>query len=134
MVNYTIRIWKIKQGPSDFPVSHLINKLSIYVALGLPWWLRRYSVCLKCGRPGFSPWVRKISWRSKWQATPVLLPGKFHGGRSLVGYSPWGRKESDTTERLHFKSSFYTGQKETLTTFNSNSLNCVPCKPMLQKI
>ena len=36
-----------------------------------------------------------------WQPTPVLLPGKFHGQRSLVGYSPWGRKESDTTERLH---------------------------------
>ena len=34
--------------------------------------------------------------------TPVLLPGESHGGRSLVGYSPWGRKESDTTERLHF--------------------------------
>ena len=38
----------------------------------------------------------------KWQPTPVLLPGESHGGRSLVGYSPWGRKESDTTERLHF--------------------------------
>ena len=37
-------------------------------------------------------------WRRKWQHTPVLPPGKFHGWRSLVGYSPWGRKESDTTE------------------------------------
>ena len=36
--------------------------------------------------------------------TPVFLPGKFHGQRSLVGYSPWGRKESDTTECLHFLS------------------------------
>ena len=44
----------------------------------------------------------KIPWRRQWQPTPVLLPGKFHGWRSLVGYSPWGRKESDTTERLHF--------------------------------
>ena len=41
-------------------------------------------------------------WRRKWQPTPVLLPGKFHGQRSLVSYSPWGRKESDTTEQLHF--------------------------------
>ena len=41
-------------------------------------------------------------WRRKWQPTPVLLPGKSHGWRSLVGYSPWGREESDTTERLHF--------------------------------
>ena len=40
----------------------------------------------------------------QWQPTPVLLPGKSHGLRSLVGYSQWGRKESDTTERLHFTS------------------------------
>ena len=47
-------------------------------------------------------WVRSLGWedpwRGKWQSTPVLLPGKFHGQRSLVGYSPWGRKESETTE------------------------------------
>ena len=40
--------------------------------------------------------------RRQWQPTPVLLPGKSHGWRSLVGCSPWGRQESDTTERLHF--------------------------------
>ena len=51
---------------------------------------------------GFNPWVGKISWRRKWQPTPVFLPGKSCGQRSLVGNSPWGRKESDTTERLHF--------------------------------
>ena len=55
-------------------------------------------VCLQFRRPGFDPWVRKISWKRKWQPTPVLLPGKSHGWRSLVGYSPWGRKESDMTE------------------------------------
>ena len=44
-------------------------------------------------------------WRRKWQPTPVLLPGKFHGWGILVGYSPWGGKESDTTEGLHFLSS-----------------------------
>ena len=41
---------------------------------------------------GFSPWVRKISWGRKWQSTPVFLPGKSHGQRSLVGCSPWGPK------------------------------------------
>ena len=41
-------------------------------------------------------------WRRQWHPTPVLLPGKSHGRRSLVGYSPWGRWESDSTERLHF--------------------------------
>ena len=43
-----------------------------------------------------------LSRRRQWQPTPVLLPGKSHGQRSLVGYSPWGREELDTTERLHF--------------------------------
>ena len=53
-------------------------------------------------------WVTSLSlftfmhWRRKWQPTLVLLPGESHGQRSLVGYSPQGRKESDTTERLHF--------------------------------
>ena len=50
---------------------------------------------------GLNPWVRKIPWSSKWQPTPVSLPGKFHGQRSLVGCSPWGHKESDTTEHAH---------------------------------
>ena len=53
-------------------------------------------------RPWFNPWVGKIPWRRKWQPTAVLLPRKFHGWRSLVGYSPWGRKDSDRTEQLHF--------------------------------
>ena len=41
-------------------------------------------------------------WRRQWHLTPVLLPGKSHGRRRLVGCRPWGREESDTTERLHF--------------------------------
>ena len=43
-------------------------------------------------RCGFDPWVRKIHWRRKWPPTPVFLPGKFHGQRSLVGYSTWDRR------------------------------------------
>ena len=46
--------------------------------------------------------LRHIYWRKCWHPTPVLLPGKPHGWRSLVDYSPWGRKELDMTERLHF--------------------------------
>ena len=46
--------------------------------------------------------TRGNSQRSQWHPTPVLLPGKSHGRRSLVGCSPWGREELDTTERLHF--------------------------------
>ena len=56
-------------------------------------------ICLLCGRPWFNSWVRKIPWRREGQSTLVFLPGKSHGQRRLAGYSPWGRKESDTTER-----------------------------------
>ena len=56
--------------------------------------------CRRCKRGRFHPWVRMIPWRRKWQLTPVFLPGEFHGQRNLVGYSPWGGKESDTTDGL----------------------------------
>ena len=46
--------------------------------------------------------VQGSARRRQWHPTPVLLPGKSHGRRSLVGYSPWGREELDTTARLHF--------------------------------
>ena len=49
---------------------------------------------------GSIPWVGRILWKRKWQSTPVFLPGESHGQRSLTGYSPWGCKESDMTERL----------------------------------
>ena len=62
------------------------------------------SVWLQRGRTGFDPWVGKIPWRRKWQPTPVLLPGKSHGRKNLEGCSPWGPKESDTTEPFHFTS------------------------------
>ena len=56
--------------------------------------------------------VGKILWRRKWQPTPVLLLGKSHGWRRLIGYSPWGCKQLDTTEQLHFLSFFLTPWKE----------------------
>ena len=67
---------------------------------GLPWPFRggsrnqtsgKESTC-QCRRPGFDPWAKKIPCRRKWQLTPVFLTGKFHGQRSLVGYSPLGHK------------------------------------------
>ena len=62
-------------------------------------WKESACQCRRHRRRKFSPWVWKILWRrSKWQSTSVFLPEKSHGLRSLVGYSPWGRKESDTTE------------------------------------
>ena len=65
--------------------------------LGLPWWLRQYRNHLQCGRPGFDPWVGKISWRA-WQPTPVSFSGESQRQRSLAGYSLWGHTESHTTE------------------------------------
>ena len=55
----------------------------------------------RCGRRGFNPWTGKIPWSRKWQLTTVFLLGKFHGQRSLVGYSPRGRRESDRSEYEH---------------------------------
>ena len=54
------------------------------------------------GDLGSIPWLGRSPWRRKWQPTPVLLPGKSRGRRNLVGYSPWGRKESDMTENFTF--------------------------------
>ena len=51
-------------------------------------------------RPGFDSWVGKIPWRRKWQPTPEFLHRISHGQRGLAGYSPWGHKQSDVTERL----------------------------------
>ena len=56
--------------------------------------------CTKRRRYRFDPWVRTIPWRRKWQPTPLFLPEKSHGWRSLVGHHPWGYKELDTTEQL----------------------------------
>ena len=47
---------------------------------------------------GSIPGLGETPWRRKWQATPVFLPRESHGQQSLVGYSPWGHTESDTTE------------------------------------
>ena len=55
---------------------------------------------LACWRAGFNPWVRKIPWRREWLPTPIFLPGESYRQRNLVGYSPWGLKESETTKQL----------------------------------
>ena len=63
--------------------------------------------------------TRDVFWRRQWHPTPVLLPGKSHGQRSLVGCRPWGLEESDTTEQLHFHFSLsYIGEG------NGNPLQC----------
>ena len=64
-------------------------------------------------------WSLEYFWRRQWHPTPVLLPGKSHGRRSLEGCSPWGRWGLDTTERLHFNFSLsHIGEE------NGNPLPC----------
>ena len=79
----------------------IVNGRRLRSRLGLPCWHREHSgkesACW-CKRLEFHVWVGKIPWRKKWQFTPVFLPAKSHRQRSSVGYSPWGNKESDTTE------------------------------------
>ena len=71
-----------------FNCSHILGiNLPYYVIFLINCWIWFTSIC----------W-----WRRRWHPTPGLLPGKSHGRRSLVGCSPWGRWESDTTEQLHF--------------------------------
>ena len=81
------------------------DKLSIkakcHPFLRLPWQLSGKEYTCQYRRPGFDPWVRTIPWRRKWQPTPVSLPGKLHGQKSLAGCSPWGHKKSDTTAWLN---------------------------------
>ena len=77
--------------------------LSLLYIPGSPRWCSGKELACqfrRCKRHRFNPWVRKIPWSRKWQPTAVFLPGKPHGQSSRVGYSPWGRKESGTTELL----------------------------------
>ena len=84
-------------------ISSLLEHRQAYdlPANGLPRWHNRKESacqCRRCKRCGFDHWVGMIPWRREWQPPPLCLPGKFHGQKSLVGYSPGGCKESDMTE------------------------------------
>ena len=73
----------------------------IYICFSerLPWWLRRQSVCLQCGRPGLDPWVGKFPGEGK--GNPLQY-SCLENPMDKRAWCPWGRKESDTTEQLHF--------------------------------
>ena len=87
----------VTQPPPCFP--YIIKKLTVYQII--------YLSSFICTSPS--------NGRRQWHPTLVLSPGKSHGWRSLVGCSPWGREESDTTERLHFHFSFHSLEKEMAT-------------------
>ena len=74
-------------------VLHLLIELINFIHQFIPWDYNQHRICYS---------LRWLVQRRQWHPTLELLPGKSHGRRSLVGCSPWGRTESDTTERLHF--------------------------------
>ena len=77
----------LRRGVKGFPGGSVVKK--------------KKKICLQCRRhwrDGFNPWMEKIPWKRRWQPTPVFLPGKSHGQKSLAEYSPWGHKESDRTD------------------------------------
>ena len=69
----------------------------------LPQWHSGKEPTCQCGKCRVDPWVWKIPWWRKWQTAPVFLPRESQGQRRLAGYSLWGGKETDVTERLNFK-------------------------------
>ena len=76
--------------------------LPLKLEVGFPGGSEGKASACNAGDLGLIPGWGRFPWRRQWQPTPVFLPGKPHGWRSLVGYSPWSHKESDTTEQLHF--------------------------------
>ena len=81
-------------------IVHGVTKSQTWLSDFRFYFLVAHMVSLQCRRRRFDPWIRKTPWRRKWQPTPVFLPRKFHGWRSLVPYSPRVCKESDITEWL----------------------------------
>ena len=85
----------------EFFLKIQLTCISLIINQGFPSGASGKEPACQCRRHGFSPWVGNISWRRRaWQPTPVVLPGKSHGQRSLAGYSPKGCKELDTTEAI----------------------------------
>ena len=105
---------------------------TITVSWGLPsCWLRWQRISLQCQRPEFNPWVRKIPWSRARQHTPVFLPGESHGQRSLVGYGPWGCKESDMTKQpahtqFHYQRNMWRCGNEDWVLHICGEEDCVP--------
>ena len=94
----------LPQSPKDCSIHRCLFCCHAYrlYRLGFPGGLEVKASPWNAGDLGLILGSGRSPGEGKWQPTPVLLPGESHGGRSLVGYSPWGRKESGTTERLHF--------------------------------
>ena len=99
-------LWAYLDNPGLFSHFKILNQICLWCLLpyrGFPGSSEDKVSACNAGDPGSIPGSERWHpWRRKWHPTTVLLPGKSHGRRSLVSYSPWGCKELDTTEQLHF--------------------------------
>ena len=91
---------------SKFHIYALVYCIGVFLS-GFPGDLEVKASAWIAGDLGLIPGSGRSPEEGKWQPTPVLLPGESLGGRTVVGYSPWVRKEWDTTERLHFHFFFF---------------------------
>ena len=121
----------------DVPESSLFPPLHVHetefkrcqdIFIKSHWQLSWQRIHLQCRRPWFDPWVRKIPRRMAWQFPSVLLPGESPWTRNMQGYSPWGHKESDTTERLSIHQHSMHVYPESLQSCQS-LLNPMDCSP-----
>ena len=125
----TPSLWPSQQDVIGLPQASLLQFIlqltcrrstyltSLFLGFIIPWWLSWSKTtttknpacqCRRWKRPGFDPWVRKNPWRRAWQPTPVFLPRKFHGQRSLADYSPWAHEELDMTEHTYMHTHTHT--------------------------
>ena len=82
--------------------------------------------CRRHKRYGFDSWIGKIPWKRKWPPTPVFLPGKSHGQRNLVSYSPWGRKELDVAEWAEWLTHTHTSNNNWVFPVYQETVVCMP--------
>ena len=96
----------VEYGVSSGLVMYGLYYVEICSFYGLPWWLSGKEPTCQCRRCGSNPWVWKIPWRRKWQPTPIFLPRKSHGWRSLASYSSQGfkRVNHDLATKQHVHS------------------------------
>ena len=101
-----LRIWWDNSGQYFPCISHFVD-FSVFCGITeVLRWLSGKESAWQCRRHGFDPCVGKKPWSRKWQPTPVFLPGESHGRWILVGYCPWGLKESDLTKQLSTHTSY----------------------------
>ena len=134
------RLWGVARAVVWAPLLFSSGAPAPGSSRGFEWWRARCQRRRR-KRHRFDPWVGKIPWRRAWPPTPGFMPGEPHGRRRLVGYSPEGRTEPDTTEGLsmlalpsrgccwHWGSQLTAGGHRVVPNFRRKSSEAHPPKP-----